>query len=84
MERAEVEENGETVTLMIHRIHEPGPEAARHFLSAERHEIVISEFVERRLDQFQISRQMQEPSLILGVLLPERHYLLRPSRLNQI
>ena len=66
MEWAEVEENGEAMTLLIHRIHELGPDAARHFLSAPRHEIVVSDFVARRLDQFRISRQMREPLLIAG------------------
>ncbi|TDJ77296.1 hypothetical protein E2H86_08925 [Pseudomonas putida] len=66
MQWAEVEENGEAMTLLIHRIHELGPEAARHFLSAPRHEIVVSDFVARRLDQFRISRQMREPLLRAG------------------
>lgn len=66
MQWAEVEENGEAMTLLIHRIHELGPEAARHFLSAPRHEIVVSDFVARRLDQFRISRQMREPILAIG------------------
>ncbi|WP_110993098.1 hypothetical protein [Pseudomonas sichuanensis] len=52
---AEVEENGEAMTLLIHRIHELGPEAARHFLSAPRHEISISRIVAQKLDNF--SRQ---------------------------
>lgn len=66
MEWAKVEENGEAMTLLIHRIHELGPEAARHFLSAPRHEIVVSDFVARRLDQFRISRELREPDLMLG------------------
>ena len=66
MQWAEVEENGEAMTLLIHRIHELGPEAARHFLSAPRHEITISPDVARRLDQFRISRQMREPVLMIG------------------
>ena len=80
MEWAEVEENGEAMTLMIHRIHELGPEAARHFLSAPRHEIVVSDFVARRLDQFRIGRELRAPDLMLGddpddtglILLAER------------
>ncbi|MEN5126840.1 hypothetical protein [Pseudomonas alloputida] len=63
---ASVEENGEAMTLLIHRIHELGPEAARHFLSAPRHEIVVSDFVARRLDQFRIGRELRAPDLILG------------------
>jgi len=66
MEWASVEENGEAMTLLIHRIHELGPEAALHFLSAPRHEIVVSDFVARRLDQFRIGRQMREPLLTIG------------------
>jgi hypothetical protein len=63
---AEVEENGEAMTLMIHRIHELGPEAARHFLSAPRHEIVISKYVEQSLERFRLSRELRTPALMLG------------------
>lgn len=66
MEWAGVEQNGEAMTLLIHRIHELGPEAARHFLSAPRHEIVVSDFVARRLDQFRIGRELRAPDLMLG------------------
>ncbi|WP_338459546.1 hypothetical protein [Pseudomonas sp. TE3-3-F2023] len=66
MQWAEVEENGEAMTLLIHRIHELGPEAARHFLSAPRHEITISSSVVRKLDQFRLSRELRAPGLELG------------------
>ncbi|MNJ49857.1 hypothetical protein D3C77_451120 [compost metagenome] len=66
MQWAEVEENGEAMTLLIHRIHELGPEAARHFLSAPRHEITLSSSVVRRLDQFRLSRELRAPGLELG------------------
>ncbi len=66
MQWAEVEENGEAMTLMIHRIHELGPEAARHFLSAPRHEIKLSSSVVRKLDQFRLSRELRAPGLELG------------------
>ncbi|WP_442108731.1 hypothetical protein [Pseudomonas sp. NUPR-001] len=66
MQWAEVEENGEAMTLLIHRIHELGPDAARHFLSAPRHEIVVSDFVARKLDQFRIGRELRTPDLMLG------------------
>ncbi|HFL2187541.1 TPA: hypothetical protein ACG3DQ_002566 [Pseudomonas putida] len=66
MEWAQVEENGEAMTLLIHRIHELGPEAARHFLSAPRHEITLSSSVVRKLDQFRISRELRAPGLLLG------------------
>ncbi len=66
MEWAQVKEKGEAMTLLIHRIHELGPEAARHFLSAPRHEIVVSDFVARRLDRFRIGRELRAPDLLLG------------------
>ncbi|BFO04014.1 hypothetical protein KNHN1_23920 [Pseudomonas guariconensis] len=80
MQWAEVEENGEAMTLLIHRIHELGPEAARHFLSAPRHEIRLSSSVVRKLDQFRLSRELRAPGLELGedpddaglILLAER------------
>lgn len=80
MQWAEVEENGEAMTLLIHRIHELGPEAARHFLSAPRHEIKLSSSVVRKLDQFRLSRELRAPDLMLGddpddtglILLAER------------
>ncbi|QLJ16760.1 hypothetical protein H0H12_12870 [Pseudomonas putida] len=77
---ASVEENGEAMTLLIHRIHELGPEAARHFLSPPRHEIKLSNSVVRKLDQFRLSRELRAPGLELGddpddtglILLAER------------
>lgn len=66
MQWAQVEESGEAMTLLIHRIHELGPEAALHFLSAPRHEIVISKYVEQSLEQFRISRELRTPDLMLG------------------
>lgn len=66
MEWAQVEENGEAMTLLIHRIHELGPEAARHFLSAPRHEIKLSSSLVRKLDQFRLSRELGAPHLELG------------------
>lgn len=66
MEWSGITEQGEAMTLLIHRIHELGPEAARYFLSAPRHEIVVSDFVARRLDQFRIGRELRAPDLMLG------------------
>lgn len=65
-EWAKVEENGEAMTLLIHRIHELGPEASLHFLSAPRHEIVISKYVEQSLERFRIGRELRAPDLMLG------------------
>jgi len=77
------------MTLLIHRIHELGPEAARHFLSAPRHEIVVSDFVARRLDQFRIGRELRAPDLMLGddpddtgIYLPEMA-LISPGTSDQ-
>ncbi|MFV3292760.1 hypothetical protein ACNFBR_29050 [Pseudomonas sp. NY11955] len=80
MKWADVEENGEAMTLLIHRIHELGPEAARHFLSAPRHEIVVSDFVARRLDQFRICRELRAPDLMLGDDPDDSGLLLIASR----
>jgi len=80
MEWAEVEENGEAMTLLIHRIHELGPEAARHFLSAPRHEIVVSDFVARRLDQFRIGRELRGPDLMLGAAPADTGLILLAER----
>lgn len=66
MEWGGIEENGEVLILMIHRIHELGSEAAHYFLSAPRHEIVVSDFVARRLNHFRKGRQMQEPIATTG------------------
>ena len=77
---ASVEENGEAMTLMIHRVHELGPEAARHFLSAPRHEIVVSDFVARRLDKFRIGRELRAPDLLLGEDPDDTGVLLIASR----
>ncbi len=52
MEWADLEEKGEAMTLMIHRIHELGREAAIHFLTPPRHKITISPIVARKLENF--------------------------------
>lgn len=49
MEWAEVEEQAEAMTLMIHRLHELGREKAIHFLTPPLHKITISPAVERKL-----------------------------------
>lgn len=63
---AEVEEIGEAMTLMIHRIHELGEGAAKHFLSAPHHKIELSEIVARKLDQFRIGRELRAPDIFNG------------------
>jgi hypothetical protein len=49
MRWAGLEEQGEAMTLMIHRLHELGPERAVPLLTPPRHEITISPSVERKL-----------------------------------
>jgi hypothetical protein len=46
---AEIEEQGEALTLMIHHLHGLGPEKSLPLLEVPRHEIAISEKVERAL-----------------------------------
>ena len=52
MEWADLEEKGEAMTLMIHRLHELGREAEIHFLTPPRHKITISPIVARKLEKF--------------------------------
>lgn len=52
MEWAGIEEQGEAMTLMIHRLHELGREAAIYFLTPPRHKITISPIVARKLENF--------------------------------
>jgi hypothetical protein len=47
---AEIEEQGEALTLMIHRLHELGPDRAMPLLEVPRHEITISPIVARKLE----------------------------------
>lgn len=47
---AEIEEQGEALTVMIHRLHELGPGRALPLLEVPRHEITISPVVARKLE----------------------------------
>lgn len=47
---AEIEEQGEAMTLMIHHLHGLGPDRALALLEVPRHEITVSPVVARRLD----------------------------------
>ena len=76
MEWAGLEENGEAMTLLIHRAHELGPERAVHFLTPPRHEIEISDSVAQKLDQFRISRELRAPALMLSDDLDDTGVLL--------
>jgi len=50
MQWAGIEEQGEALTLMIHRLHELGADRAFLLLEVPRHEIKVSPAVERRLE----------------------------------
>lgn len=49
MQWAGIEEQGEALTLMIHRLHELGPDRALPLLEVPRHKITVSESVAHRL-----------------------------------
>ena len=80
MEWAGIEEQGEAMTLMIHRLHELTRGEAVKLLKPPRHTIELSASVARKLDRFRISRELRSPGLILGddpddtglILLAER------------
>lgn len=50
MQWADIEEQGEALTLMIHRLHELGPDRALPLLEVPRQEIMVSPIVARRLE----------------------------------
>ncbi|EIK96093.1 hypothetical protein PMM47T1_14075 [Pseudomonas sp. M47T1] len=66
MDWAEVEEQAEAMTLMIHRLHELGRGGATRFLTPPLHKITISPAVERKLElayqreAMRISREPQD------------------------
>lgn len=80
MEWAGIEEQGEAMTLMIHRLHELTRDEAVKLLKPPRHTIELSSSVVRKLDQFRLSRELRSPGLELGedpddtglILLAER------------
>jgi hypothetical protein len=47
---AEIEEQGEALTVMIHRLHELGPDRALALLEVPRHEITVSPALARKLE----------------------------------
>lgn len=51
MEWAELEEQGEAMTLMIHHLHSIGKEGAIAFLTPPRHDYQVSENVARKLER---------------------------------
>lgn len=61
-----IEEQGEAITLMIHRLHELGPQKCLPMLDPPRHEITVSPSVSRRLQQFRIGRELRSSGMMLG------------------
>lgn len=66
LELMEWEEQGEAMTLMIHRLHELTRDEAVKLLKPPRHTIELSPSVARKLDRFRISRELRTPDLMLG------------------
>ncbi|UVL17455.1 hypothetical protein LOY44_15655 [Pseudomonas sp. B21-044] len=66
MEWAGIEEQGEAMTMMIHRLHELTRDEAVKLLRPPRHKIVISTSVARKLDQFRLRRELRTSDLTLG------------------
>jgi hypothetical protein len=50
MQWADIEEQGEALTLMIHHLHGLGPGGALPMLEVPRHEIIVSPVVARKLE----------------------------------
>ncbi|AUY32660.1 hypothetical protein [Pseudomonas sp. PONIH3] len=66
MEWSGIEEQGEAMTLMIHRLHELTRDEAVKLLKPPRHTIELSHSVARKLDRFRISRELRTSGLMLG------------------
>lgn len=58
---AEIEEQGEALTVMIHRLHELGPDRARPLLEVPRHEYRPSRIVARLFDQKSMRMIQKDP-----------------------
>lgn len=62
MEWAEIDEQGEALTLMIHHLHALGKDGAIAFLTPPRHIYHISENVARKLE-----REGRKESILIGL-----------------
>ncbi|KTB99489.1 hypothetical protein AO387_21330 [Pseudomonas syringae ICMP 11168] len=58
---AEMEEQGEALTLMIHHLHALGPVAALRFLQVPRHEITVSKIVALEFHRKSVLMIQQDP-----------------------
>ncbi|WP_122572147.1 hypothetical protein [Pseudomonas viridiflava] len=70
MEWAEIEEQGEALTLMIHHLHSLGPDGALPMLEVPRHEITVSKIVALEFHRKSMLMIQKEPGD--EVLLPHR------------
>jgi hypothetical protein len=61
MDWAGIEEQGEAMTLMIHRLHELGPDRALPLLECPRHEYVPSKVVALAFERKSLLMITQEP-----------------------
>jgi hypothetical protein len=61
MQWAEIEEQGEALTLMIHRLHELGPDRALPLLEVPRHEITVSPIVALAFERKSMLMIQQDP-----------------------
>ena len=66
MEWAGIVEQGEAMTVMIHRLHELTRDEAVKLLTPPRHKIKLRGNVARKLDQFRLRRELRAPGLELG------------------
>ncbi|UVK81286.1 hypothetical protein LOY46_17105 [Pseudomonas sichuanensis] len=61
MEWAGIEEQGEAMTLMIHRLHGLGPTGALPLLEPPRHKITVSPDVVRKLEKLRAQEALRLP-----------------------
>lgn len=61
MEWAEIEEQGEAITLMIHHLHNLGPGGALPMLQVPRHEITVSKIVALEFHRKSMLMIQQDP-----------------------
>ncbi|KTB87915.1 hypothetical protein [Pseudomonas syringae] len=61
MEWAEIKEQAEAMTLMIHHLHALGPVKALHFLQVPRHEITVSNIVALKFHRKSMLMIQQDP-----------------------
>lgn len=63
MEWHQIDEQGEAMTLALHRLHALGPTCSAPFFEPPRHEIKISENVSRKLQQFRTRETLRQSNI---------------------